>query len=264
MSNRVVIDVDNVDKVFDASGKNSVAALQGIDLTIDEGEFVSLLGPSGCGKSTLLRVMADLTASTSGRIEVNEKSATQARQDRDYGMVFQQPGLFEWRSVLRNVELPLQVAGVAKEQRRQRAQKMLELVHLSDFERHFPWQLSGGMQQRVSIARALTSAPKILLMDEPLGALDEMNREYLQSELLRIWDSTKTTVVFVTHSISEAVFLSSRVVIMSPRPGRVAGVVEVDLPYPRTARTRTSPEFYDKVTEVRTALHAVLAETETV
>ncbi|GAA3732708.1 ABC transporter ATP-binding protein [Salinactinospora qingdaonensis] len=264
MSDRVVIDADALGKVFDASGQKSVTALHDINLTVRAGEFVSLLGPSGCGKSTLLRVMADLTSPTSGRIEVNGKNPEQARTSRDYGMVFQQPGLFDWRSVLGNVELPLQLAGVAKSERRSRAREMLELVRLSDFARHFPWQLSGGMQQRVAIARALTGSPKLLFMDEPLGALDEMNREYLQGELLRIWDSTKTTIVFVTHSVAEAVFLSNRVVIMSPRPGQVATTVDVDLPAPRTAEVRTAPEFYDTVTEVRTALHAVLAGEEAV
>ncbi|WP_433046261.1 ABC transporter ATP-binding protein [Dactylosporangium sp. CS-033363] len=242
------------------SGKQSVTALQDIDLEIQRGEFVSLLGPSGCGKSTLLRVLADLTEPTSGAVEVNGKTPRRARADRDYGMVFQQAGLFDWRSVQRNVELPLQVAGADKAARRAKSHEMLELVRLADFAKHFPWQLSGGMQQRVAIARALSADPSILFMDEPLGALDEMNRERLQGELLRIWADTRTTVVFVTHSISEAVFLSSRIVVMTARPGRVAHSIDVDLPYPRTAETRTTEAFFTKVTEVRKALHGTHAE----
>lgn len=260
MTDSTVIAIDGVAKTFNVAGKNAVHALSNIDLNVGAGEFVSLLGPSGCGKSTLLRVMADLTSASAGTVSINGKSAAQARADRDYGMVFQQPGLFEWRSVQRNVELPLQLAGVDKKVRQEKARQMLRLVKLSDFGRHFPWQLSGGMQQRVAIARALSADPAILLMDEPLGALDEMNREHLQGELLRIWADTKTTVVFVTHSISEAVFLSTKVVIMSPRPGRIVNTVDIDLPYPRTADTRNEPAYFEKVTEVRTALHSVLAE----
>ncbi|MER6111766.1 ABC transporter ATP-binding protein [Streptomyces hirsutus] len=260
MAEHPIISVRGVDKVFNSGSDRAVTALQDIDLTIGRGEFISLLGPSGCGKSTLLRVMADLTGPTSGTVTVNGKTPGAARADRDYGMVFQQAGLFEWRNVLRNVELPLQVAGVKKEVHRAKALEMLELVRLSDFAGHYPWQLSGGMQQRVAIARALSADPEILFMDEPLGALDEMNRERLQGELLRIWGDTRTTVVFVTHSISEAVFLSSRVVVMSARPGRVAACIDVDLPHPRTAETRTTPEFFEKVKEVRQALHGAPSE----
>jgi NitT/TauT family transport system ATP-binding protein len=185
---------------------------------------VSLIGPSGCGKSTLLRLVADLLQPTSGEILVNGKSARQARLDQDYGMAFQQRGLFEWRSVQKNIELPLELKGWDKTKRAQRATEMLELVKLPEFARHMPWQLSGGMQQRVAIARALAAHPKILLMDEPFGALDEMTREHMQAELLRIAHETSSTVVFVTHSIPEAVFLSDRVVVMSPRPGRITKV----------------------------------------
>nr|BFE59807.1 ABC transporter ATP-binding protein [Dactylosporangium thailandense] len=260
MTEPAIISVRGVNKEFNSGGKRSVTALQNIDLTIERGEFVSLLGPSGCGKSTLLRVLADLTEPTSGTVTLNGKTPRAARGDRDYGMVFQQAGLFDWRSVQRNVELPLQVAGADKQTRRAKAQEMLELVRLSEFAKHFPWQLSGGMQQRVAIARALSADPAILFMDEPLGALDEMNRERLQGELLRIWADTRTTVVFVTHSISEAVFLSSRIVVMSARPGRIAASIDVDLPYPRTSATRTTEAFFAKVTEARTALHSELAE----
>ncbi|MEV4139248.1 ABC transporter ATP-binding protein [Dactylosporangium sp. NPDC049742] len=259
MTEPAIISVRGVNKEFNSGGKRSVTALQDIDLTIERGEFVSLLGPSGCGKSTLLRVLADLTEPTSGTVTLKDKTPRAARADRDYGMVFQQAGLFDWRSVQRNVELPLQVAGADKATRQAKAQEMLELVRLSEFAKHFPWQLSGGMQQRVAIARALSADPEILLMDEPLGALDEMNRERLQGELLRIWADTRTTVVFVTHSISEAVFLSSRIVVMTARPGRIAASIDVDLPYPRTAATRTTDAFFAKVTEARTALHSELA-----
>ncbi|HEY0696325.1 MAG TPA: ABC transporter ATP-binding protein [Micromonospora sp.] len=259
MSEAAISSGRGVNKEF-TGGSRPVTALQDIDLSIGRGEFVSLLGPSGCGKSTLLRILADLTEPTSGTVSLNGKTPSAARTDRDYGMVFQQAGLFEWRNVQRNVELPLQVAGVDKQARRAKAQEMLELVRLTDFSRHFPWQLSGGMQQRVAIARALSADPQILFMDEPLGALDEMNRERLQGELLRIWSDTRTTVVFVTHSISEAVFLSSRIVVMSARPGRIAANIEVDLPYPRTAATRTTEAFFAKVTEVRRALHDAPAE----
>ena len=234
--------------------KGKVTALQGIDLEIEPGEFVSLIGPSGCGKSTLLRVIGDLTAPSSGTVEVNGKSAHQARLDHDYGMVFQDSVLFDWRTVARNVGLPLELLGWDRAKRKARVDEMLELVELTGFESHHPWQLSGGMQQRVSIARALSFSPMLLLMDEPFGALDEMTRERLNSELLRIWQETSSTVVFVTHSISEAVFLSTRVVVMSPRPGRIAGVVDIDLPYQRTVETREEPRFFELVTQVRELL----------
>ncbi|MEQ7007070.1 ABC transporter ATP-binding protein [Actinopolymorpha sp. B17G11] len=260
MNERTVIALDGVGKTFAGGRGGDVQALDDIALSVPEGSFVSLLGPSGCGKSTLLRILADIIPPTTGTVEINGKTPRAARLARDYGIVFQQPALLEWRSVLRNVELPLQIMGIGKAARREKARHMLELVRLGDFARHFPWQLSGGMQQRVAVARALTFDPRILLMDEPLGALDEMNREYLQAELLRIWRDTHTTVVFVTHSVAEAVFLSTEVVIMSPRPGRVAKVIPIDLPQPRTAETRTSKEFYAAATDVRNALHAVLAD----
>lgn len=251
------ITIQGVDKVFNEGSADRVEALRGIDLTIPPGEFVSLLGPSGCGKSTLLRIIGDLAQPTAGTVVVNGKGAPQARRDRDYGIVFQQATLYDWRSVLKNVELPLEVMGQSREDREARAKSMLELVQLSEFERYFPYQLSGGMQQRVAIARALSFEPSILLMDEPFGALDEMTRERMQAEVLRIWAKTGTTVIFVTHSIPEAVFLSSRVVVMSPRPGRIAGIVEIDLPQPRTDETREHPRFYAKLTEVREALRSV-------
>ncbi len=246
------VTVKGVSKTF----PGGTTALQGIDLEIVPGEFVSLIGPSGCGKSTLLRVIGDLIAPTAGEALVNGKAAEQARRDRDYGIVFQDAVLFDWRTVAKNIALPLELAGWSKEKRRDRVAQMLELVELKGFEDHHPWQLSGGMQQRVSIARALSFDPTLLLMDEPFGALDEMTRERLNMELLRIWEASGSTVVFVTHSIAEAVFLSTRVVVMSPRPGRIAELVTVDLPQPRTPATREEPRFFELVTRVRDALHA--------
>ena len=199
---------------------------------------MSLIGPSGCGKSTLLRLIANLIEPTSGDVTVNGKPAAQARLDQDYGMAFQQAGLFDWRTVEKNIELPLELKGWDKAKRRARAQEMLELVKLPEFARHMPWQLSGGMQQRIAIARALAAHPQLLLMDEPFGALDEMTREHMQAELLRICAATGTTVVFVTHSIPEAVYLSDRVVVMSPRPGRITDVIDVDLGRDRNVDTR--------------------------
>jgi NitT/TauT family transport system ATP-binding protein len=236
------------------TGKAQTVALQGIDLEIGAREFVSLIGPSGCGKSTLLRIVGDLITPTSGSVEVNGKSAHQARLDRDYGMVFQAPVLFDWRTVEANVRLPLEIMGVARGERDRRVREMLELVELGGFVHHYPHQLSGGMQQRAAIARALAFEPSLLLMDEPFGALDEMTRERLNAEVLRIWSRTGTTIIFVTHSIPEAVFLSSRVVVMSPRPGRIAEVVEIDLPQPRDDATRESDRYYELVTHVRESL----------
>jgi NitT/TauT family transport system ATP-binding protein len=223
---------------------------------VHPGEFVSLIGPSGCGKSTLLRLIADLTQPSSGVISVNGKSAAQARKDQDYGMAFQQAGLFEWRKVARNIELPLELRGWDKAKRAERAREMLELVKLPEFANHYPWELSGGMQQRVAIARALAIDPPLLLMDEPFGALDEMTREHMQAELMRICKATNKTVVFVTHSIPEAVYLSNRVVVMSPRPGEIVKIVDVELG-DRIEDTRESSEFFKKITEVREALRGI-------
>jgi NitT/TauT family transport system ATP-binding protein len=248
----------DVEKVFDVQGGGKTVALQGINLDIRAGEFVSLIGPSGCGKSTLLRVVADLIRPTSGTVEVNGKSPHRARLDRDYGMVFQAPVLFDWRTVEANVRLPLEVMNIPRGEREQRVREMLELVELGGFLRHYPHQLSGGMQQRVAIARALCFQPALLLMDEPFGALDEMTRERLNAEVLRIWARLNTTVIFVTHSIPEAVFLSTRVVVMSARPGRITTVVDVDLPQPRDEQTRESDRYYELVTVVREALRGRL------
>ncbi len=248
-----VISAQNLTKVF-GTGPEAVHALSDINIDIAPGEFVSLIGPSGCGKSTLLRLIGDLTRPTSGDLAVNGKEPEQARLDRDYGIVFQKATLLDWRTVSKNVELPLEI--MDHEDRSARASDMLNLVQLTDFTDHYPWQLSGGMQQRVAIARALAFKPSLLLMDEPFGALDEMTRELMQQEVLRIWKETGTTVVFVTHSIPEAVFLSTRVVVMSARPGRISAVIETGLPYPRTEDTRESDEYYDMVTEVREALRS--------
>jgi NitT/TauT family transport system ATP-binding protein len=250
------VDIGNVSKVF----PGGTVALDSIDLDFRPGEFVSLIGPSGCGKSTLLRIIGDLIEPSDGEILINGKSAHQARLDRDYGIVFQDAVLYDWRTVAKNISLPLEMLGWSRAKRDARVREMLELVELGGFEKHHPWQLSGGMQQRVSIARALSFSPSLLLMDEPFGALDEMTRERLNAELLTIWADTGSTIVFVTHSIAEAVFLSTRVVVMSPRPGRVAGVVSIDLPQPRNMETREDPRFFELVTEVRELLRGAGAE----
>jgi NitT/TauT family transport system ATP-binding protein len=228
--------------------------LTDIDLSLSPGDFVSLIGPSGCGKSTLLRLIADLAQPSRGELVVNGKTPRQARLDRDYGMVFQAATLLDWRTVRKNVELPLEIMDFDAGARAARAEEMLALVQLDRFADHFPWQLSGGMQQRVAIARALAFSPAILLMDEPFGALDEMTRELMQQEVLRIWEETAITVVFVTHSIPEAVFLSTRVLVMSPRPGTISEELVVDLPRRRDEDTREDPRYFELVTEVRESL----------
>lgn len=248
-----VIEVRDLNMVFKGRGSETVA-LSGANLTVSEGEFISLIGPSGCGKTTLLRLIADLVSPTSGELRVMGKEPRQARLDRDYGYVFQAPALLEWRSVMRNVMLPLEIMKVPRAEGEKRAADLLELVGLEDFKRQYPWQLSGGMQQRVSIARALAFEPRLLLMDEPFGALDEITREVMNQELLRIWSRTGKTIVFVTHSIAEAVFLSSRIVVMTPRPGKIEKVIDVDLPYPREPGVRESQRFFELATEVRESL----------
>jgi len=245
------VSIRNVSKTF---GKGGTTALSEIDLEVQPGEFISLIGPSGCGKSTLLRVIGDLIEPTSGEALVGGKTAHQARLDRDYGMVFQEATLMDWRTIRKNVALPLEMMGWDRQRRDERVRELLQLVELTGFEEHHPWQLSGGMQQRVAIARALSFSPSLILMDEPFGALDEMTRDRMNIELLRIWEATRATVVFVTHSIAEAVFLSSRIVVMSARPGRVRKVVDVDLSYPRTNDTREEPRFFEFATEVRELL----------
>jgi NitT/TauT family transport system ATP-binding protein len=243
--------ISGVSKQF----RGGTIALSGIDLAIQPGEFVSLIGPSGCGKSTLLRIIGDLIEPSEGAVTVNGKPARKARKDHEYGIVFQDAVLYDWRTVAKNIVLPLELAGWDRARRREKVEQMLDLVELQGFAEHHPWQLSGGMQQRVAIARALSFDPTLLLMDEPFGALDEMTRERMNNELLRIWHETGSTVVFVTHSIAEAVFLSTRVVVMSPRPGRISTVIPVDLAQPRTQATREEPRFFELATEVREALH---------
>ena len=252
MSERAsVVELRKVSKEF---GQGQVRALEGIDLEVRPREFISLIGPSGCGKSTLLRIVGDLIQPTGGDVVVNGKSAHQARLDRDYGIVFQDAVLFDWRTVEKNIGLPLEITRWDRRKRSERVQELIDLVELKGFEKHHPWQLSGGMQQRVAIARALSFDPPLLLMDEPFGALDEMTRERLNLELLRIWEQSGSTVIFVTHSIAEAVFLSTRVVVMSARPGRIVGIVYVDLPQPRTIETREEAWFADLIREVRRLL----------
>jgi len=250
VNDQPAVSISGVSKEF----KGGITALSGIDLDVKPREFVSLIGPSGCGKSTLLRIIGDLIDPSDGTVEVNGKSAHRARLDHDYGIVFQEAVLYDWRTVSKNIALPLELLRWNKAKRTQRVRDLLGLVELEGFEDHHPWQLSGGMQQRVAIARALSFDPALLLMDEPFGALDEMTRERLNMELLRIWEASGSTIVFVTHSIPEAVFLSTRVVVMSARPGRIAGIVDVDVPYPRTAQTREEPRFFELVTEVRERL----------
>ncbi|WP_193182597.1 ABC transporter ATP-binding protein [Nisaea sediminum] len=233
-----------------------VHALSNVDLTVERGEFVSFIGPSGCGKTTLLRVIADLEQPTSGAISVNGMSPEQARKARAYGYVFQAAALYPWRTIAGNVALPLEIMGLDKGEREDRIRRNLELVNLAGFERKFPWQLSGGMQQRASIARALAVEPDLLLMDEPFGALDEIVRDHLNEQLNRLWDRTNKTVIFVTHSIPEAVFLSTKIVVMSPRPGRVHDVIECNLPRERTLDIRETPEFLDIAHRVRDGLRA--------
>lgn len=258
----VVVDIRGVGKSFEprSKGATTVEALRDIDLSIGRGEFISLIGPSGCGKSTLLRIVADLIAPSAGRVMVNGKPAGQARLDHDYGMVFQAPVLFDWRTVRRNVELPLEIIGRDAAARGAKAREMLELVELGEFGEHYPWQLSGGMQQRAAIARALALDPSLILMDEPFGALDEMTRERMNLELLGIWARTSTTIIFVTHSIPEAVFLSTRVVVMSARPGRISRIVPIDLPRVRGVETREMERYFSLVTEVREALRGIEAD----
>jgi NitT/TauT family transport system ATP-binding protein len=233
-----------------------VEALSGVDLTISRGEFVSFIGPSGCGKTTLLRIIADLERPTSGTIRVNGRSADEARRSRAYGYVFQSPALYPWRSIERNVALPLEIIGVDRREQQERIRRTLELVGLNGFEKKYPWQLSGGMQQRASIARALAFDADLLLMDEPFGALDEIVRDHLNHELLKLWQRTGKTICFVTHSIPEAVYLSTRIVVMSPRPGRVTDIIESTLSRERPLDIRETPEFLAIAARVREGLKA--------
>ncbi|MBX2878751.1 MAG: ABC transporter ATP-binding protein [Granulosicoccus sp.] len=250
-----VIQIDQLSLTF-KTGDGDVQALSAIDLKVQQGNFISLIGPSGCGKTTLLRVIADLEQATAGTIQVNGLSPTEARQERAYGYVFQQAALYPWRSIARNVALPLEIMGLEKGEIKRRVARNLQLVNLEGFEKKYPWQLSGGMQQRTSIARALAVEPDLLLMDEPFGALDEIVRDHLNEQLLQLWASTNKTVVFVTHSIPEAVYLSTHIVVMSPRPGRIHDIIVSDLPVERDLSVRETPEFLTIANRVREGLRA--------
>ena len=248
-----MISVKDVDLIFETND-GPVHALKDVSLEVEEGDFVSFIGPSGCGKTTLLRAIAALEIPTKGHLTVNGKSPDDARRDREYGYVFQAAGLYPWRTVEGNIKLPLEIMGYSQTEKKERIQKVIELVELKGFEKKFPWQLSGGMQQRASIARALAFDANILLMDEPFGALDEIVRDRLNSELLDLWMQTKKTICFVTHSIPEAVFLSTKIVVMSPRPGRITDVIKSTLPNKRELNIRDSQEFIKIAQRVREGL----------
>ncbi len=252
----VEIEINDVSMRYQTDAAE-VLALKNVTMDIRKGEFISLLGPSGCGKTTLLRIMADLIQPTSGTVKIAGKTAKEARLAQKYGIVFQSPVLYDWRKVKKNITLPLEMMGIGKAEKETRANQLLELVGLSKFADKYPWQLSGGMQQRVAIARALAIEPEILLMDEPFSALDEFSREYLNEELLNVWSKVGNTVVFVTHSISEAVFLSDRVFVLSPHPGRLSAVIEIPLPRPRNREMRNSTEFYQLISDIRNAFEGV-------
>ncbi|MBN8998086.1 MAG: ABC transporter ATP-binding protein [Rhizobiales bacterium] len=254
-SDGAVIDVRGLSLNF-VTNDGPVLALSDVDLRVERGEFVSFIGPSGCGKTTLLRVIADLERPTGGSITVNGVSPEAARLARAYGYVFQAPALYPWRTIARNVALPLEIMGLPKAERERRIADNLALVNLAGFEKKYPWQLSGGMQQRASIARALAVEPELPLMDEPFGALDEIVRDHLNEQLLKLWAKTQKTVVFVTHSIPEAVFLSTKIVVMSPRPGRVTDVIDCGFPRDRTLDIRETPEFLEVAARVRNGLRA--------
>lgn len=247
----VEIKIDDVCMSFKDNNSNDMQALNHINLAIKKGEFVALLGPSGCGKTTLLRTIADLLEPTSGKVRISGMTPKEIRLQQKFGIVFQNPVLFEWRTVKKNVELPLEIMYWSKEERRKQADRMLDLVGLTKFADHYPKQLSGGMQQRVGIARAFGIKPNILLMDEPFSALDEFTKEKLHDDLLKIWRETNKTVIFVTHNIQEAVYLSDKVCVLSPHPGRLSAVVDIDLPRPRTIGMKDSIHFTELVAKVR-------------
>ena len=255
MTNEPVISAQDLSLTFETND-GPVHALKNINLDISKGEFVSFIGPSGCGKTTFLRVMADLEKPTGGQITINGVSPEEARNARAYGYVFQAAGLYPWRTIGGNIRLPLEIMGYSKSDQAKRVQQVLELVELSDFEKKFPWQSSGGMQQRASIARALAFDADILLMDEPFGALDEIVRDHLNEQLLDLWRRTNKTIGFVTHSIPEAVYLSTKIVVMSPRPGRISDVIESPLPADRPLEIRDSAEFIEIAQRVREGLRA--------
>jgi NitT/TauT family transport system ATP-binding protein len=243
--------------VYKNNNGEDIVALNDVSLDIREGEFISLLGPSGCGKSTLIRLIADLLKPTSGSVYIHGQSPREIRLQQKYGIVFQTPVLYDWRTVRRNICLPMEIVGISKKERTARIDKTLDLVGLREFETKYPFELSGGMQQRVGIARALALDPEFLIMDEPFSALDEFTREKLNEDLLSVWRKTKKTVIFVTHNISESVFLSDRVVVLSPHPGRVSAIVDIDLPRPRKGEIRETPEFYEYVAKIRRSFEGV-------
>ena len=255
MTKHAVVSAKHLELTFETND-GPVHALKDVSLEIAKGDFVSFIGPSGCGKTTFLRCMADLEQPTGGEITINGVSPEEARKARAYGYVFQAAGLYPWRTIGRNVSLPLEIMGYSKEEQRDRVARTLELVELSGFEKKFPWQLSGGMQQRASIARALAFDADILLMDEPFGALDEIVRDHLNEQLLHLWARTEKTIAFVTHSIPEAVYLSTKIVVMSPRPGRITDVIDSPLPKERPLDIRDSPEFLEVAHRVRDGLRA--------
>jgi NitT/TauT family transport system ATP-binding protein len=255
VKDETVISAQSLDLTFQTND-GPVHALKDVNLNITKGDFISFIGPSGCGKTTLLRVMADLDQPTDGTITINGVSPKAARESRAYGYVFQSAGLYPWRTIGKNIRLPLEIMGISKSEQKERVEKVLKLVELEDFEKKFPWQLSGGMQQRASIARALAFDADILLMDEPFGALDEIVRDYLNEQLLKLWHSTEKTICFVTHSIPEAVYLSTKIVVMSPRPGRIIDIIESDLPDKRPLEIRDTKEFIDIAQRVREGLRA--------
>ena len=255
--NNTEIMLKDIGMVYRTNDGRDVTALTGVTLDIEKGEFVSLVGPSGCGKTTLLRIIADLLTPSSGDIKISGESPHDARLKRRYGIVFQSAVLYEWRTVKKNIMLPLEIMHVPLKEQSERADKMLELVGLTEFANHYPHQLSGGMQQRVGIARALAIQPEILLMDEPFSALDEFTREKLHIDLLKIWRKTNKTIVFVTHNIQESVFLSDKVCVLSPHPGRLSAVVDINLPRPRTMEMKSTPEFTELVAKVRNSFEGV-------
>lgn len=258
IENKTEIKIENLSMKYpNKNGGEPVTALQNVNLDIKQGEFISLLGPSGCGKTTLLRIIADLLQPTEGKITVRGETPRDIRLKKKYGVVFQNPVLYDWRTIRRNICMPMELMGMKKADRTKQVTKMLDLVGLQDFGKRYPYELSGGMQQRVGIARALAIDPEILLMDEPFSALDEFTREKLHVDLLEIWRKTNKTVIFVTHNISEAVFLSDRVVVLSPHPGRVSTVIDINLPRPRDMESKQTTEFYDYITKIRNSFEGV-------
>ena len=258
IENKTEIKIENLSMKYpNKNGGEPVTALKNVNLDIKQGEFISLLGPSGCGKTTLLRIIADLLQPTEGKITVRGETPRDIRLKKKYGVVFQNPVLYDWRTIRRNICMPMELMGMKKAERTKQVTKMLDLVGLQDFGKRYPYELSGGMQQRVGIARALAIDPEILLMDEPFSALDEFTREKLHVDLLEIWRKTNKTVIFVTHNISEAVFLSDRVVVLSPHPGRVSTVIDINLPRPRNMESKQSSEFYDYITKIRNSFEGV-------